>query len=248
MMNLLIADHNLLYAKSFMNQMHHHPSDLRICNIATDSQELWHILNTQPTTPDLILLDMQISGGYDIQVLQKLTKATQERYHKSFLILSSGPICKQSYREVEHLIYKVLSQKDELSVILQEIENMMQYKKSRNYPKFIQQKIIDEMTNLSYNTSLKGTRYLIDAICYAMIHHLTDIDNLNKEIYPLLAQKYNQSPHNIKCNISRATADMYCNCNASTLMHYFSFAEEEKPNIKTIIFTIMRKIEKSLDD
>ena len=60
-------------------------------------------------------------------------------------------------------------------------------------------RIINELTNLGYEISHKGTIYLIDIIYTSYEKGI--VENLTKEIYPVIAKKYNQSINNIKSNV-----------------------------------------------
>ena len=67
-------------------------------------------------------------------------------------------------------------------------------------------------------------------------------NNLSKYAYPIIATKYIQSVNNIKTSIIRATEAMYYNCCEETLLEYFKLNTISKPNIKTIVSTILLKI------
>ena len=66
--------------------------------------------------------------------------------------------------------------------------------------------------------------------------------NLNKYVYPLIAKRYNQSANNIKISVIRATEYMYFSCQEEKLLEYFCLNTVNKPNIKTVINTILLKI------
>ena len=97
------------------------------------------------------------------------------------------------------------------------------------------------MLFLNYNISIKGTKYLIDTI-KCVYDNRDYLDNLEKFVYPKVAQKYNEKLYNIKCRIGKATMIMYYNCEIEKLKSYFNFDVDIKPKIKTVIETIVRKI------
>lgn len=68
------------------------------------------------------------------------------------------------------------------------------------------------------------------------------INNLQKDIYPIIASIYNTSVHNVKCNINNATEAMYYKCDATVLKEYFKFFDDNKPTTKTVIYTVLNKI------
>lgn len=67
-------------------------------------------------------------------------------------------------------------------------------------------------------------------------------DNLEKDIYPIVAEKYGKTAHNIKCNIINATNMMTLECEEEKIMNYLKFNAPYKPGPKTIIFEILNRI------
>ena len=70
-----------------------------------------------------------------------------------------------------------------------------------------------------------------------------NFENLKKEVYPKIANKYNKTMHNIKCNINSAVNAMYFDCESQVIIEYFNFTKDFKPTAKLIINTIINKIE-----
>lgn len=69
-----------------------------------------------------------------------------------------------------------------------------------------------------------------------------DSKNLSKNIYPLIAKKYNKSVNNIHTNIKQATKYMYRDCDSNILKNYFCFYDDVKPTEKQVIYTILNKL------
>ncbi len=106
----------------------------------------------------------------------------------------------------------------------------------------IKDKIKQELTKLNYNFSYKGTTYLIETI---YILYLLDIDCdciLEKDIYPIVAQKFECSTNNIKCNITNSTDKMCYDCDEKKLLKYLGDYKFSKPGPKRIVFAILNKI------
>lgn len=113
--------------------------------------------------------------------------------------------------------------------------------KSANSKK-IMQIIKEELEKLNYNSSYKGTRYLEDSI-YLVYKSKYEKDNLTKEIYPIIAKRYNTSVENVKCNIIQASNNSYYECPQEIMEKYFGFPLISKPKTKDIIYAVIRKIE-----
>ena len=67
-------------------------------------------------------------------------------------------------------------------------------------------------------------------------------ENLNKNIYPVIAKKYNKTVNNVKCSITSATTSMFYDCDETRLKNYFNFYTVIKPKPKVVIHTILNKI------
>lgn len=103
-------------------------------------------------------------------------------------------------------------------------------------------KVVKELEYIGYKFKYKGTHYLVDTIMQMYKSQNNMVDNLQTGIYPLIAEKYNKSIYNIKSSITKATDSMYYECDSKKLENYFKFAEDSKPTVKQVIFTIINKI------
>lgn len=140
------------------------------------------------------------------------------------------------------MIYSYIYKSTPFEEIIDKINRFADYKNTCNYKENIRNRIIEELQYIDYNLSHKGTQYLIETIYHIIENNYIDIDNLSKEIYPILAKRYNTSVHNIKCNINTATTSMYYECNEDKLKNYFKFCCETKPKTKNVIYTILNKL------
>lgn len=107
------------------------------------------------------------------------------------------------------------------------------------YINMVKSKIIKELKKLNYNFSYKGTEYLVYSIIVAY-NLKKDSYDLQYEIYPIVAKKYDESINNIKCNITNATDKMYYDCEEKILFEYINC--NSKPGPKKIIHTVLQKI------
>lgn len=93
-----------------------------------------------------------------------------------------------------------------------------------------------------YNFSYNGTRYLSETIFEIYKKEDFLIDNLKKDIYPIIAKRHNKSVNTICGNIKQATKCMCLDCDEKILNDYFCYSYFVKPKLKEIIFTILNKI------
>lgn len=239
MINVLIADDNVEYAVNLMNYINEKNDNIKVFNIAKNGQETLEILNLKNNI-DVILLDYKMPILNGNQVLDKITD--KEKYNDSFIVISGEieSVIKLRKNEMIHsIIYKTTS----MNEIIRKINELFEYKESIKKSKILKNKITEELLYLGYDISHKGTQYLIKVIDYIASNPNKELEKLEKNVYPQIASIYNDSAHNVKCRINNATTIMYYNCEIEKLKKYFNFNVDIKPKVKTIINTIINKIQ-----
>lgn len=103
-------------------------------------------------------------------------------------------------------------------------------------------KVVKELEYIGYKFKYKGTHYLVDTIMQIYKSQNNMVDNLQTGIYPVIAKKYHKTIFNIKSSITKATESMYYECDSKKLESYFKFANDVKPTVKQVIFTVINKI------
>ena len=240
MVNVLIADDNIRFATNLMNYLNQKNEDVRVCYIAKNGKEALDILNDKEDV-DIVLLDLKMPVFSGIQVLENIKD--REKYENSFIIISGEiELTKKLYGN--DLIYSIMHKTTEMDEIIAEINRAILNKEELKTRKNIRESIIEELLYLGYEISYKGTQYLISVIEYVLLCKSDCMANLEKEVYPQIAKQYHTTLHNVKANINRATTSMYCECEIERLKKYFTFTEDTKPKIKTIVTTIINKISK----
>lgn len=108
----------------------------------------------------------------------------------------------------------------------------------------VETKIENELKKLRYKKSYKGTQYLIYTIY--ILYKMNNDGNceLKSEVYPIVAQKFNTSVNNIKCNIRNATDKMYYDCEQDIVVRYVKTLQ--KPTPKIVIKSVLRRIKTNL--
>ncbi len=238
MINVLIADDNIDYAINLMNYINEKNDNIKVCNIAMNGKETLKILNNKNNI-DVILLDYKMPFYNGQEVLERILD--KEKYEDSFIIISGEIENVITLRENE-MIHSIIYKNTKMNDILKKINELLEYKESLKDSRILENKITDEILYLGYDISHKGTQYLIKTIEYIAKNPNNELENLEKNIYPKIARRYNESAHNIKCRINNATTVMYYNCEVAKLKEYFHFNIDTKPKIKTVINTIIRKV------
>lgn len=110
----------------------------------------------------------------------------------------------------------------------------------------IQNNIKHELSYLGYNPNNYGTLYIMEAIyiLYININNNNFNCNLIRNVYPIIAKKYNKTIINIQSNITNATNSMVCECEEEKLLKYLGYYSFSKPGSKRIIETVLTKLQR----
>lgn len=242
MLNLLIADDNIDYARNLMHFVNSTSDNIRVSDISIDGKETLEIL-TKQNNIDIILLDLNMPFLTGFDIINNLSLQAKNKYKDSIIVISGESVMMNQLKSVQNdMIYKILPKALKMEQIISEINELVLLKQNNLEMREIKSFIIDELLYLNYDISHKGTKYLIDVIDIIFIRGDSLMENLNKYVYPIIAKRYNQSINNIKCNIIRATEIMYYNCSEEKFSNYFLVSALHKPNIKTVINIILLKI------
>ena len=108
--------------------------------------------------------------------------------------------------------------------------------------KRIKNKIKVELKKIEFTLSYNGTMYLIDIIYIYYTLKMYHNFNLEKDIYPILVEKYETSSNNIKNNIENAIEKMFFDCDEEILEVYIDDYDYSKPKPKMIIRAVLKRI------
>lgn len=169
---------------------------------------------------DVILLDLKMPLCSGKEVLQKIMN--KEKYENSCIIIS-GELSLIRELNNNSIINCIIHKNTGVEEIIIKLDEILKQKEKMKKQKVLRKRIIDELIYLGYDISYKGTRYLIETIEYIAENQNKDIDNLEKNVYPIISKKYNDSVHNIKNNINRANNNMYYDCKIEKIKEYFHF-------------------------
>lgn len=99
--------------------------------------------------------------------------------------------------------------------------------------------ILNQLIKLGFNIKHKGTKYIIESVLILKFYYKSD---KIKDIYCIIAQRYNTTSNNIKSNILKSINYVYCETVFSKLKMYFSLVEDIKPTPKQVILTLLKNI------
>lgn len=235
MLNLLIVNKDFNNSRYLLNYISQNSFQFRVHSIVSSLEDGIKLLNTGLIDIALIYTNDSI---HDItNKLHTISSSYFEKYRKSILLLSNNisEVSSNSY------IYECLSSNEDMSMIYLKISEIAKNKITSLNNCILLSKINKELKYIGYNLSYVGTKYLAE--CIALIYNNYDSsENLNKNIYPIIAKKYHKSVNNIKCNITSATNSMFYECDEDRLKKYFNFYTVCRPKPKVVIYTVLNKI------
>lgn len=234
LVNILIADDDLNFSKDLINNILSN-EEVKICNLCTNGKEVLQVLDNEKI--DIIILDLRMPIFSGIEVLDNLSNLQKEKYKNSIIVIS-GDDSYFSQLMKNPLVFDYVIKGTKTHEIAFRINRLIEHKDISAKRK----KIIDELKKIGYDINYKGTIYLIEAILNIYTNRDILLDNLQRDVYPIIAKMYNKTPHNIKCNINNATELMYYKCESKVLKEYFKFYDDTKPSIKTVIYTVLNKL------
>lgn len=242
MINILIADDNIYYAKTLMNIINSSINNVKVVNIAIDGRETIEQLNNNNNI-DVALLDLKMPIISGIDVLHQLNDKRKGELERSIIIISGESKMIAEVRDDE-TIYNCINKSCNMTDIIEKVEDLVSFKEKIKSSNQLKDRIRNELRNLGYNFCHKGTIYLIDAISLVYNKKMEDDLNLKKDIYPTISNKYNKTVYSIKSDIIKATDYMAKFCDKAKRNEYFSFYDNVKPTVKLVIYTILNKINK----
>lgn len=239
MLNLLIIDKNFNNSRCLLNYISENSFQFRVHSIVSNLEDGIKLLNTGLIDIALIYTNDNINNFTN--KLHTISSSYLEKYRKSILLLSDNisKVSSNSY------IYECISAAEDISLIYLKINEIAKNKIARINDCMLLNKINRELEYIGYNLSYVGTKYLSE--CIALIYNNYDSsENLNKNIYPIIAKKYHKTVNNIKCNITSATNAMFYECDENRLKNYFNFYTACRPKPKLVIYTVLNKLNNSL--
>ena len=233
MLNVLIIENDIIQTQLLVNHLSQSIPEIRVCGIEFRGINSIHTISSK--YPDLILLDLDLPDISGIDIIKFIEKNNLTKYLNSIVVLSNNLNLEVNNNPYVYAYFKKPINYRRLS---QKIIHLIHEK---NNSQIVTNKIVNELTKLKFNFSHIGTTYLME--CILLINEKKLIRfNLSKEIYPILAKKYNTNINTIKCDILHSTVHSYYECEENFLSTYYRLYPLSKPKTKYIISTILSKL------
>ena len=241
MVNMIIATNNFNHAKNMFNSITEMDKNIRIIGISSNKKETIERLKNQ--SPDILILDFEISERNMIEIQHMLNKQREKEINTKIIIISKNiEKLKKVYGYNEKICYFIdrTYNNDNISKLIIE--------KSINIEHWhIKEFISKELEKFQFNKPTNSYKYLNDAIFIVICSGKLDFE-LEKNIYKKVAQinkKKNELV--IKWGIEKLVEQMYINTRYCVIQDYFDFTEDKKPTTKLLIRTVTEKYYNTLN-
>lgn len=227
MISILIATKSFNDIKEIIADMATY-NQFKIAYIASNCNEIYNkIIELKP---DLVIVSMEILGSNSYQIVNKIKKISN---HIKFIILNIDnlEIYQKLKKQIDIIGYIYSNNLKNLPTII--CKNFIDSNSLEKY-------IMNELIYIGYNPSHKGTIFLLEIIKKLIEKNEIEDYCLKRDLYPILAKKYNKNIDLIKVDIFKATDNMYYNCDNKKLYEYFKI--DSKPNLKEIIYRISANV------
>jgi len=241
---VLIADDN----KEFCEVLKEHLSnqdDMAVTGVANNGLEALDIIKDQE--PDVVVLDIIMPHLDGIGVLEKLCSAGFSQKPKVIMLTAFGQET-MTQRAVElGADYYILKPFD-LEVLSTRIRQLSEGQSVPAHTPVKTRNLDVEVTNIIHQMGvpahIKGYQYLRDAILF-VIAEINLLGAVTKELYPMIATKYNTTPSRVERAIRHAIELAWDRGNVEMMNKFFGYTinvERGKPTNSEFIAMVADKL------
>lgn len=239
MINILLVEDDLSFCQKIITTICITNINFRIAGIACTKNDFLYLTSNQQI--DIILVDIKKYNSTQFnQVIKK-------HNYKTSIILMLNNQNEIDFKFNTPYIYDYILKKNINDELLLKIISLIYSRFSfKLYNPSLENKIrkliTNELKKIGYNFTYVGTKYLLETvyILYSLKNYY--YDNLERDIYTIVAKKYKKNAHNIKCNIRNATDIMYYENEETKISNYIGNCKIFKPSANRIIYSILSKI------
>ncbi len=237
MYNLLIMSENLLktytLVKNIMKEQKHINLFNNIFSNYIDAIQL-----IKSNIPDIILIVLKTYDEINsIDIIKYIDVNHLTKYDESIIVYIEDGLIPANAIKNSYIDSYINNMNQINDIIFNKRKEKIKNKQD------ILKKIQLEMEKLNFEFSYIGTKYLLECIFEIYLNKDYDNINLNRDIYPIIAKRYNTSINNIKTNITQSYIKMIYNCSEDILENYLKIClGKQNPKKKEVINAILRNV------
>uniref|UniRef100_A0A7C2IWB7 Stage 0 sporulation protein A homolog n=1 Tax=Ammonifex degensii TaxID=42838 RepID=A0A7C2IWB7_9THEO len=243
---VLIADDNREFCellKEFLNQQ----ADFELVGVAYNGMEAVEAI--EKTRPDVVILDIIMPHLDGIGVLEKFANGTLP-YRPKFVVLTALGQEAITQRAVELGADYYVVKPFNFSVLASRIKQLGDgTARSTPFVAPVKPRNLDmAVTNIIHEIGvpahIKGYHYLRDAILM-VVNEINLLGGITKELYPMIAQKYNTTPSRVERAIRHAIELAWDRGNVEAISKFFGYTvnmAKGKPTNSEFIAMIADKL------
>lgn len=239
MYNVLISSRDINFIKKILPNLSHNIENIRVTDISTNEQET--ISAILSGTIDIILFDNHQTKLNIFNILEKL-KSSFIFPFPVLIVLGSSLIELEKCNE-NTLINKFIYKNSNIEKIVKRFKEITLELQEKHSKKIYEEKAFKELSNLFFNSSHNGTKYLVYSTLILKFCKNDDFTNkFEKNVYAVIAQNFNTSICNVKSNILKAIDYAYRHGSSEKIAKYFHIYDNSKATPKLIVTILARKI------
>ena len=260
--SVLISDDNVEFATTLSNYLDN-DGDIQVVGMARDGEEALNIIST--IQPDVVLLDVIMPHLDGLGVLERINAMKLENPPMCIMLSAVGQDKITQKAIALGAQYYVVKPFD-ISVLIKRIKELKYYQPTVNKNNFIiketkaqyidiplsDKKNEDSLEALVTNVihevgvpaHIKGYQYLREAIMM-VVNDIDIINQITKQLYPEIAQKYHTTPSRVERAIRHAIEVAWGRGEPSVVENIFGYtvsASKGKPTNSEFIATIADKL------
>ena len=228
MCKIVILSNNIEEIKFFCNLIINRLPGIQLSGICSNMEEFDFLVTK--TNPNIIIIIICKNIFFDSNDILIYCSSSSKKVSNSRVTQknSSTQLC--------------ISRTDKTNDIIKHVSEFI----SKHDKRLLRKKIIKLLEAFQYDFKLIGTTYILESILYCYENKSDYIfENLEKNVYPHIAQICHTTIDKVKWSISRATDIMNSRINMSIqkeLSDSFNLDFSEKPTAKQLITSIVTKL------
>lgn len=240
MYNILISSRDINFIKKILPVLSYNIENIHITNITTTENET--IATILSGTIDIIIFDNYKNKLNIFSILKQLNNSFLYPF-PILVVLGKYPFEHKNCinnKLIREFIYKETKNVEKIVSIIKDLVLELQ---TKNNWKIYEKNAFTELSNIGFKVSHNGTKYLVYSSIIVKLCKNDELTNIfEKNIYSIIAKKYNTNIYNVKSNMLKSIGYAYKHTNRELLNNYFQIQDNSNATPKLIVTILSKKI------